>query len=144
MAKTTTKAQPSPNPRIKISVNGEQRDLYMSFGLLNEICRGIGNFQAALQIPVDAELRDYALLAVLSERNDEGEVTTAANLRKLDIPVDEVEDLLAWITDHCTDFFLRTMERVVKNQKTNEARMKALAALKIPENSTPTPTGSGA
>jgi hypothetical protein len=140
--KTTTPAAPAP--RLTITVNGAQRELFMSFGLLNEICRGVGDFQAAVQIPVDAQLRDYVLLAVLSERNDQGEIGVAANLRTLDITVDEVEDMLAWVTAHATDFFLRTMERVVKQQKSNEARMRALAALRLPEISTPTPTGSEA
>lgn len=142
--KTTTTTPSAPNPRIKITVNGTERELFMSFGLLNEICRGVGDFQAAVQIPVDSQLRDYVLLAVLSDRKEDGEVEKAVNLRTLDIGVDEAEDLLAWVTEHATDFFLRTMERVVKQQKSNEARMRALAALKLPESSTPTPTGSEA
>jgi hypothetical protein len=144
MSKSTTTKPSAPNPRITIKVNGTERELFMSFGLLNEICRGVGDFQAAVQIPVDSQLRDYVLLAVLSERKEDGEVEKAVNLRTLDISVDQVEDLLAWVTEHATDFFLRTMERVVKQQKSNAARMKALAALKLPESSTPTPTGSEA
>jgi hypothetical protein len=141
---TTTPKKPAPNPRIKVTVNGTSRELFMSFGLLNEICRGVGDMQGAIAIPTNAELRDYALIVVLSERNAEtGEVEKACNLRTLDIPVDEAEELLIWISEHTTDFFLRTMERVVKTQKANESRFRALSQVKK-ENSAPTQTGSGA
>lgn len=141
---TTTTKKKAPAARLKLTVNGEKRELFMSFGLLNEICRGVGDMQAAIQIPIDSQLRDYALLAVLSDRDAEGEVKVAANLRLLDISLDEVEDLLAWVSEHCVDFFLRTMERVVNAQKANEDRFNALKALKNPASSTPTPTGSEA
>jgi hypothetical protein len=142
---TTPEKRPAPEPRFKVMINGEERTLFMSFGLLNEICRAIGGLEAAIQIPVDNELRDYSLLAVLSKRDELGAVAEggAVNLRTLDIAVEDVEELLAWITDHVTDFFLRTMERVVKGQQKNAERFQALAKSK-PESSPPTPTGSAA
>jgi hypothetical protein len=142
---TEQQKRKAPEPRFKVKVNGEEQTLFMSFGLLNEICRAIGGLEAAIQIPVDNELRDYALLAVLSKRDEEGAVAEggAINLRTLDMTTDDAEELLAWITDHVTDFFLRTMERVVTGQKKNADRFKALAKSK-PESSPPTPTGSAA
>jgi hypothetical protein len=132
---------------MKLTVNGVERELFMSFGLLNEICRGVGDVQGAIAIPTNAELRDYALMVVLSERDPtNGEVITPCNLHLLDISTGEAENLLAWISEHVTDFFLRTMERVVRTQRGNEGRFRDLArpAPNPPESSTPTPTGSGA
>lgn len=134
-----------PDARLSVTVNGEKRELFMSFGLLNELCRGVGNVQSAVQIPVNSELRDYVLLAVLSERDEHGEIAEgkAINLRKLEISIEEAEALLGWVSDHVCDFFLRTMERVVTTQKNQKTRIDALAALGLPQqNSAPTQTGS--
>jgi hypothetical protein len=140
---STTQVKAAPAARLTISLDGEKRELFMSFGLLNELCRAIGNLEAAVQIPIDNELRDYTLLAVLSKRDDQGAVADggAVNLRTLEIEVQDAEDLLAWVSEHVTDFFLRTMERVVKTQKAQEGRFLALAKNK-PANSTPSQTGS--
>lgn len=145
----TTRKKPAigagPNPRLTVTVNGEPRELFMSFGLLNELCRGIGDVRSAVQIPLNSELRDYTLLAVLSERNERGEVEDgkAINLRTLNMSIEDAESLLGWVSEHCCDFFLRTMERVVSTQKNQKVRIDALAALGLPQNSAPTPTGSG-
>lgn len=145
MTTTTTPQKSAPSPRLKITINGEKRELFMSFGLLNEICRGVGDINGAVAIPTNAELRDYSLMVVLSLRDEEGNVQTPANLRTLDIRIDEAESLIGWISEHATDFFLRTMERVVKAQTGNRDRFKQLARPAQAEaNSTPSQTGSAA
>jgi hypothetical protein len=113
----------------------------MSFGLLNELCRGVGNVQAAIQIPADSELRDYTLMAILSPRDAHGEVQDPINLRLLDMSLDDAEAVLTWASEHCCDFFLRTMERIVKTQEKNLERYTKLAP-KSQESSPPSPTGS--
>jgi hypothetical protein len=137
----TTTQKSAPAPRLKVTVNDVQRELFMSFGLLNELCRGVGSVQSAIQIPTDSELRDYTLLATLSERNENGEVDTPINLRLIDMSLEDAENLLSWASDHCVDFFLRTMERVVKTQEKNLDRFASLKA-KSPESSQPSSTGS--
>lgn len=142
---TPTTTKQAPAPRLKVKVNGNRREIFMSFGLLNEICRGVGDLHGAIAIPTNAELRDYSLMVVLSTRDEEGTVTTPVNLRTLDISIDDADQLLGWISDHATDFFLRTMERVVALQNGNKDRFKHLSVPSpSPENSAPTPTGSAA
>lgn len=126
-------ASKRPLDRIKIMVNGETRDLFMSFGLLNELCALIPDAHAATQIALNADLRDVALITVLSPRDEHGVIPEdrVFNVKTMDIPLDDADKLLDWVSEHILYFFLSALKRVVAAQQANTALKELVETAKI-------------
>lgn len=107
--------------RLEIVQDGQAREIFMSFGLLDEITRLMGDPATAASVYFNPELREEVLLTALHERSKTGKVVKESlPLDELDIPIDHMETLLAWEVEHSIAFFARSMERVVKSKQTLE------------------------
>ena len=126
---STTTTRQAPPAKLEVTLAGEKKSLFMSFGLLNELCRGIGDAQGALQVTANSQLRDFALMVVLSDRDEEGNVVKPINVNRIEMSIEDGERLLDWVAQHATDFFVRTMERIVTGHKDKENRLNALKEL---------------
>lgn len=111
---------------FSLSIGGEPLEIKMTFGLLNELCKIAGDADAALMFNIQAELREEALVAMLSERDDKGRVTTSPNLFYLDADPEEINGLLDWAGAHVLDFFLTSAERAKASGTARKARLEAL------------------
>lgn len=118
-----------------ITKGGEPCHIKMTFGLLNELVRTIGDIEAVGEVSFDLELRNAVLNEIFAERDEMGAITEPVNLFKLDVDPDAIVELLAWVGAHVTDFLLKQM---VKTKEMMEARQGQMMAL------TPTSTGSPA
>lgn len=108
----------------KHEVNGQT--ITMTYGLLNECVREVGDVDQLAEIHIDQELRNALLVIVLSERDDEGRIEKPVNLHKLELSVAEVQELLDWIGEHVADFFIGSLERTKKLLTDRGDRMMAL------------------
>ena len=113
---------------ITIKVDGEDREIFMSFGLLNELTKIIGDPARVASVTVDPEMRDDVLNAVLSKRKTSGKIISQADIDDIDIPVEDVEILLDWASEHALSFFIRSLKKVIVMTKKHEDEMKALAS----------------
>lgn len=109
-----------------ITVNGTERDLKMSFGLLNSVCRVVGDVDGAAMISMDPALRQAVLEELLSTRDTRGKITERVDLDTLDVEPDAIVDLLDWAGNHAMDFFLKGLEKAKALQDRNMSRIKAL------------------
>ncbi|MBN9548142.1 MAG: hypothetical protein J0H31_04465 [Alphaproteobacteria bacterium] len=101
--------------RFEIEQNGEKREIFMSFGLLNEITALMSEPAQAASVYFNPVLRERVLLAALHLRSKSGKIQeTLASLDDVEIPASDMEALLAWEVDHAIGFFTRSMDRVVK------------------------------
>jgi hypothetical protein len=116
-------------------VNDELWEVKMSFGLLNELVRTVGDIEAVTEISFDIELRDALMIQIFSERDAKGRIKEDVNLFNLDIKPDTVVDLLDWVGSHVTDFLLKQM---LRSKEMMESRQDQIMAL------TPSSTGSQA
>lgn len=119
--------------KFTIKIDGKERDVKMTFGLLNTLCRRVGDIDGASQITMDQELRDAVLVELLSDRDKAGKITEEINLAELDVSIDDMVELLDWAGNHVLDFFLKGLERAKALQDRNLGRIKALM---------PSPSGS--
>jgi len=104
-----------PKDHFEIKQDGENREIFMSFGLLNEITKLMGDPATAASAFFNPELREKVLLAALHVRSKTGKIEhEVENLDDLDIDFASMEELLAWEVDHALAFFTRSMDRVVK------------------------------
>ena len=116
-----------------IKIDGKERDIKMSFGLLNTICKLVGDLDGATQLMIDQTLQQAVLVELLSDRDAKGKITGEVSLDEIDVDPSDVLDLLAWAGNHTLDFFLTGLERAKGLQDQHMPRVKAL---------TPSPSGS--
>ncbi len=109
-----------------IKVNGRDHTIKMSFGLLNTLCRKVGDIEAAAVMALDTNLRDAILVELLSERGANGKIIEPVDLEVIEVDPDAVIDLIDWAGTHVLDFFLKGLERTKKLQEANTGRIKAL------------------
>lgn len=114
------------NRTLTVEVNGKSRDLFMSFGLLNELATMFGDVDRLTELPTNHELRTEMLKAVLAERTKSGKVTVAADLDDIDIDPQDIPKILAWAADWVVDFFIRSGEAVKSVFVRNSDRVKSL------------------
>ena len=119
--------------KYTISIGGEDKTIKMTFGLLNAVCRTVGDIDGAAQISMDPYLRDMVLVELLSPRDATGKITEPVDIFNLDIEPDDVVKLLDWASTQALDFLLKGLERAKALQERNMPRVKALM---------PTSTGS--
>lgn len=109
-----------------IVVNGSEKQIKMTFGLLNILCRAVGDVDAAASVNFDPVLRYTFITEMLSNRDAKGKIKEPVDLDTLDIDVDAAGDLIAWAGDHVLDFFLKGLEKTKALQERHQGRIKAL------------------
>ncbi|CCV12934.1 hypothetical protein MESS4_510101 [Mesorhizobium sp. STM 4661] len=117
------------DPNITIKQDDVERELFMSFGLLNELSILIGDPGQIAAVPVNPEMRRSILLACLAQRKKSGKVEKpVADFDDLDISISDVEAILAWTMDHLMDFFVRSLKKVVQVTETHKTDLASLAS----------------
>jgi hypothetical protein len=111
---------------FNITVNGKEHEIKMTFGLLNNLCRKVGDIEAAAVIALDTTLRDSILIELLSSRGANGKIIEPIDLDVVEVEPDAIIDLIDWAGTHVLDFFLKGLERTKKLQEANTGRIKAL------------------
>ncbi len=120
----------NPKELFEITQGGERREIFMSFGLLNQITTMMGDPASAASVYFAPPLREEVLLAALHKRTKTGKIeVNSAPLDELDISMSDMEALLAWEVEHAIAFFARSMERVVKIKGTLEGLTRDASSL---------------
>ena len=113
----------SPADTLVIHVDDQPRSLFMSFGLLHELLRVIGDLPQVSVIAIDPDLREKVLVLVLSERDAEGTVVKAFPFYTARLSRTDIQAILQWVGEHALDFFLTAMERTVSVHEPHKARL---------------------
>jgi len=107
MSKTET-----PTDTITITINEESRDIFMSFGLLNELTTIVGDPSRVAAVHLDPELRETFLTALFAKRKKSGKIEENIDYDDLDISVEDVEKALTWSQEHVLSFFVRSFRNI--------------------------------
>jgi len=111
---------------FELTVNGEPKKVTMFYGLLDLICKICGDMEGVFFLGVDHSLREEALIALLSERDQTGKITTQFNAFSSEASPDDINALLAWAGDHALDFFVKSAEKAKASGSRVEPRLTAL------------------
>lgn len=104
-----------PAETITIDQDGEKREIFMSFGLLDEVTTLMGDPAQAASVFFSPALRRAVYHALLQPRSKTGKITKEVDdIFELDIPVDQMEELLGWGVEHALDFFSRSVSRITR------------------------------
>lgn len=120
---------------LTIKHNGDAKDLFMSFGLLNELMKIVHDIPNIQSIGVDPALRCDVLEAVFAQRGPKGEVVDVTPASALPITAADAQRILEWVAGHVLDFFLGSVEAAVRTMEPHRERLEKLM---------PSGVGSGA
>lgn len=128
MANKPTISKPISEATISVMIDKNEREIFMSFGLLDSLSRIIEDPTRIPSISIDPDLRNKVLIATLAERKPSGKILQNIDLEDTEISIDDVERLIDWAGDHVMSFFIRSLQKTVAVTKAREEEMKALAS----------------
>lgn len=106
---------PKPSRSFDITVGGDNQTITMSYGLFNEIMRVVPSPERITDLLVsDPYLRDYVIRRMLTGNK---KVTSDEDLIDpfdLDIDMDRLDDLCAWVAEHVLHFFMNSAAKAAK------------------------------
>lgn len=115
--------------KITVTVNEETREILMSYGLVDELTRIVGNAESAPQMLLDPRVRNEVLEAIGAER-------TAGGRRKAPkedavefdpgMSLDDANDVLDWALMHVTNFFMRQFKTTAATVEVHRAEIDRL------------------
>ncbi len=106
--------------KLKLTLNGEQKEVFMSFALLNTLIIPFNSVDDLLELNSQPDLRNFVLEMCLAERGCEGEITKKFPLHT--ISTQEAEPVMVWVKEHIEDFFITRLKNQLQTQrKVNQA-----------------------
>lgn len=122
------------NDRITVTVNGEDREILMSFGLLNRLTSVVGSPENIGVMFADPTTQRDVLTLIFLPKGTKIENFDFED--KVDLSKKDAIELLNWSSEHVLDFFITAMEKAVEMGEKNKGRMEKLEKLM------PSPAGS--
>ncbi|WP_454287261.1 hypothetical protein [Rhizobium arsenicireducens] len=113
--------------KLTVKFEGKDLDLFMSYGLLNELVKLVGSPEVAPTISIDDDLREGVLKAVLAVRKPSGKIVTpVADIDDLDMSITDIEAVLDWSTEAVLSFFVRSLGKMVRQVEANKDVLEGL------------------
>ena len=109
----------NPPTVFNLSVNGEDKELFMSFALLNILTGYFRSPDELDQILLNPDVRASILTELLSERNETGRITKNFDINKMVVDQDHILDLFEWVAEHIETFFMKALKRAKNRMKKN-------------------------
>lgn len=114
--------------KLTITFEGQERELFMSYGLLNALTGIVGSPELVPQISLHQDLRSEVLGACLARRKKSGKIEKAVDdMDDLDISISDIEAVIDWASEAVLSFFVRSLEKMARQA---EANKEAFAGLK--------------
>lgn len=86
----------------------------MTYVVFNDILRFVGNIdEAMVSIMTNQEVRDLIIRRMLTDNDTPvQDIKDLISSDKVEIDIFEIEDVLAWVMEHVTYFFMKTATRI--------------------------------
>lgn len=97
---------------FKITINGEDRELFMSFGLLNELTTIVQDPSRIGAVSLDPALREQFITALVAKRKKSGKIQEPVSFDDLEVSIEDLETALTWALDHVLSFFVRSFRNI--------------------------------
>jgi hypothetical protein len=102
-----------PSELLEITMGDQKREVFMSYGLLNELLILVGSLERVGIIGVDPTLRNDILTCVLTERDANGKAQPFS-FTGIRLSAATVHTIIEWVGSHVIDFFLTQVENTLK------------------------------
>lgn len=115
--------QPAIPAKLTVKLNDSDRELFMSFGLLNRVTKILGGTEGVEALARDPDLQEKVLLEVFTVREKGKDIEVPESLDDISISLEDVSNVLEWVGGHVIDFFMTQAERATKNLQKESKRM---------------------
>lgn len=106
---------PKPSRTFDLTVSGEIQTIAMTYGLFNEIMRVIPEPGRIQDLVVsDPYLRDYVVRRMLTGNKRVDKDEDLVDPFEIDLDIDELDDLVAWVAEHVLHFFMKSAAKTAK------------------------------
>lgn len=130
---------PPVNNTLSIQKDGKPHSVFMSFGLLNQLTRLLGDIDQLPMLAVDPVLQEKVLVEIFTERDARGNPTKVPNLYEINVSLGDIELILDFVGDHIANFFMAAAEKAQKRVQALHEKLQASQA----KVSALTPTSPG-
>jgi ABC-type Fe3+ transport system substrate-binding protein len=100
--------------KLTVTINDEERELFMSFGLLDELTRIVKDPARIGSINLDPDLRQEFLTATFAKRKKSGKIEEPTDFDDLDVSIEDIEKTISWAQEHVLNFFVRSFRNIQK------------------------------
>lgn len=114
----------TPNPKM---TTGDGTELFMSYGMFNDIMRILGATEDAVDLLIsDSNVRDLVVRRLFTKL-DHALENTEELINPHDMPVSplELDDIVAWVADHVIHFTISTAEKTRPVVERYQSRQEA-------------------
>lgn len=97
-----------PDDRLTITLDGEQKELFMSSGMLRILSNLVSLQDDLTCIFIDPLMQERCLLEVLTPRDELGQPTidlSTVSLAMYDLSIEESDKVVKWMGEHTLHFF---------------------------------------
>lgn len=106
----------------------EHPSVFMSFGLLNDLVRIVGDVNRIAAIGLDPDLSEEVIFACLAPRDARGRITDGS-FEPPNLPMQDAEAIMDFVSEHLLDFFMRRLQKTLAAAEKNKGQMEQLASL---------------
>lgn len=116
------------NDKLLVTLGEEERELFMSYALLNRLTRLVGNHSSDIStIFVEPSVQHEILTEVLAPRK-KGKRDPNFDLDEVPLETEAADEIIGWVGGHVMDFFMRGLERTAALGLANAERAKSLTS----------------
>ena len=106
-----TQTYTAPEPYFNLA-NG--RELKMTFGMLNRLARIAGNVETLGMVMIDSDLQQALLSQLFATYDEKAKQLEVADIDDINCSMEELLQLLAWVLENLTYFFLKNLQNSAK------------------------------
>lgn len=112
------------NPRIRVEVNGESKEIFMSEGLCSTLAQLFTKQETPTsELYLNPELRQKVLVICLADRDKRGTALKDYTVNDFEMTVKQADEVYFWAIDHILDFFIQGAQKTVSVLNDPQSRL---------------------
>lgn len=131
----------APDSYLSVKIGDEEREIFMSFGLVAELARLVGSIERITNIDLDPDTAMMVLDACLVPRDSRGKPRDP-DFQAPSMDNETAAKILSFAGDHVLNFFIRGLRRGLGRIETNQGNLKEVASLLSSSATSLSPTPS--
>jgi hypothetical protein len=121
---------PKPEDRLVLTVDNQEKELFMSSGLIRKLASVANELEDMANIYLDPTVQERCFVEVLVERDNRGkpvEDISELDSMSFQMSTDDAEKLTKWMGDHLMHFFIGGAKNMKQSLETQQEAFQSLA-----------------
>lgn len=118
-----------PEPRLKITVNNQEKEVFMSGGLIRQLMPIAGGLTDFADVYADVEVQNALIVEALRPRDKRGAAYANVTVDDYEMTIEDTDKLVGWIMEHVLYFFVNSLTSAKSLADKNQGTMEAVQKL---------------